>query len=100
MQQHFIGGQWVAALRNTGTSDVSVSVAAVTDSGQRLGVDSTIPAAGFGEAVHAIHRMFDQGGRVKAGLRLDSGSTADCGAAVDPAGTVQSVLRSDKLTVM
>ena len=47
------GGQWVAALRNTGTSDVSVSVAAVTDSGQRLSVDSTIPAAGFGEAVFA-----------------------------------------------
>lgn len=45
------GGQWVAALRNTGSFDAAVTVQATTASGQRLSVDATIPARGFGEAV-------------------------------------------------
>jgi tetratricopeptide (TPR) repeat protein len=45
------GGQWVAALRNTGAVDAMVTVQAVTASGQRLSVETIIPARGFGEAV-------------------------------------------------
>lgn len=45
------GGQWVAALRNTGSVDAAVTVVATTASGQRLSVETTIPARGFGEAV-------------------------------------------------
>jgi len=52
------GAQWSAALRNTGNTDVSVSVVAITESGQRLNVDTTIPAASFGEA------MFNSSARV------------------------------------
>jgi tetratricopeptide (TPR) repeat protein len=44
-------GQWVSALRNTGSVDATVMVQAVTASGQRLSVEATIPARGFGEAV-------------------------------------------------
>jgi Tfp pilus assembly protein PilF len=43
--------QWAAALRNTGSLDATVSVAATTERGERLSVDATIPARGFGEAV-------------------------------------------------
>ncbi|MDX6711329.1 MAG: hypothetical protein QOH96_2345 [Blastocatellia bacterium] len=52
------GAQWSAALRNTGNTDVSVSVVAISESGQRLSVDTTIPAASFGEA------MFNSSARV------------------------------------
>ena len=45
------GGQWVSALRNAGSLDVSVKVAAITDRGERLSVDAQIPARDFGEAV-------------------------------------------------
>lgn len=45
------GGQWVAALRNTGSVSATVTVQATTASGQRLNVETTIPARGFGEAV-------------------------------------------------
>jgi len=43
--------EWVAALRNLGSTDVTVPVVAVTDRGERLSVESTIPAKNFGEAV-------------------------------------------------
>jgi hypothetical protein len=45
------GGQWVSALRNTGAVDAAVTVEATTASGQRLKVETNIPARGFGEAV-------------------------------------------------
>ncbi|HSP63688.1 MAG TPA: hypothetical protein VLQ90_11945, partial [Pyrinomonadaceae bacterium] len=44
-------GQWVAALRNLGSNEVTVSVAATTDSGQQVTVLATIPAHDFGQAV-------------------------------------------------
>ena len=40
-----------AALRNLGSTDVSVPVAATTDRGEKLSVDVVIPARNFGEAV-------------------------------------------------
>jgi Tfp pilus assembly protein PilF len=45
------GAQWVAALRNTGSFDAAVTVVATTANGQRLSVETNIPARGFGEAV-------------------------------------------------
>ncbi len=45
------GGQWVSALRNTGSLDAQVRVAATTERGERLFADVTIPARDFGEAV-------------------------------------------------
>ncbi|MGB7925544.1 MAG: hypothetical protein WCF57_20060 [Pyrinomonadaceae bacterium] len=45
------GGQWVAALRNLGSYDANIAVAAVTASGERLTAESTVPARNFGEAV-------------------------------------------------
>ena len=48
---HQENGQWVAALRNLGSSEVTVSVAATTDSGQQLSVLATVPAHDFGQAV-------------------------------------------------
>jgi hypothetical protein len=45
------GGESVAALRNLGAVDVVVSVAATTDRGEQLRIDTTVPAQGFGEAV-------------------------------------------------
>ncbi len=45
------GGQWVAALRNLGSLDATVTVAATTDRGEHLTTDVTIPARNFSEAV-------------------------------------------------
>jgi tetratricopeptide (TPR) repeat protein len=45
------GGQWVSALRNTGSLGVSVKAMATTERGERLTVDASIPARDFGEAV-------------------------------------------------
>jgi len=70
------------------------------DEGQGYYFSRPVAAAAFGESVHAIHRMFDQSGLIKSGLRLNSESRVDCGAGVDPAGTVQPLVRTDKLTVM
>jgi len=44
-------GQWVSALRNTGSLDVAVKALATTERGERIMVDTTIPARDFGEAV-------------------------------------------------
>lgn len=44
-------GDWVSALRNFGSTDVTVSVAATTERGERMAVEVTIPARNFGEAV-------------------------------------------------
>jgi hypothetical protein len=45
------GAEWVSALRNLGSIDVTVKVAATTESGQTILTDVTIPSKNFGEAV-------------------------------------------------
>ncbi|MGH9906872.1 MAG: tetratricopeptide repeat protein, partial [Pyrinomonadaceae bacterium] len=45
------GGEWVAALRNLGSSETVVTVAVTTDRGEHLSVETTVPAKNFGEAV-------------------------------------------------
>ncbi len=44
------GSQWTAAVRNLGSFDVRVMVAAFTSSGQRLNVEASVPAHDFGQA--------------------------------------------------
>jgi tetratricopeptide (TPR) repeat protein len=44
------GGQWTAALRNLGSMDVTVNVAATTNTGQRVMTQTTIPSHDFGQA--------------------------------------------------
>ncbi len=48
---HLEGGQWVSALRNLGSTQATVNVAGITDSGQRVTVQGTIAAHDFGQAV-------------------------------------------------
>jgi len=45
------GADWVSALRNIGSIDVTVTVAGTTDRGERLLAEATVPAKNFGEAV-------------------------------------------------
>ena len=45
------GAEWFSALRNIGSIDVSVTVAATTDRGERMLAEVTVPAKEFGEAV-------------------------------------------------
>ena len=45
------GADWVAALRNIGSIDVTVPVVATTEQGQEVRAEATIPAKNFGEAV-------------------------------------------------
>ena len=45
------GAEWVSALRNIGSIDVAVTVAATTDRGERVLAEATVPAKNFGEAV-------------------------------------------------
>ena len=45
------GGDWVSALRNLGSIDVTVPVVATTEQGQEVRAEATIPAKNFGEAV-------------------------------------------------
>ncbi|MDT4898728.1 MAG: hypothetical protein QOH25_3805 [Acidobacteriota bacterium] len=45
------GNQWVAALRNTGAVDASVTVVGTTSTGERLNVQANVPSRNFGEAV-------------------------------------------------
>jgi tetratricopeptide (TPR) repeat protein len=44
-------GQWTAALRNLGSMDVTVNVAATTSGGQRLISQATVPGHDFGQAI-------------------------------------------------
>lgn len=44
-------GQWIAALRNIGSNDAHVTVRGITDRGEQLTLETTIPARNFGEAV-------------------------------------------------
>src|SRR5688572_13837715 len=45
------GADWVSALRNIGSIDVAVTVAAITDRGERVLAEATVPAKNFGEVV-------------------------------------------------
>src|SRR5829696_1801157 len=45
------GADWVSALRNLGSIDVTVSVAAITERGEQVLAEATVPAKNFGEAV-------------------------------------------------
>ena len=45
------GADWVSALRNVGSIDVTVTVAATTDRGEQVLAEATVPAKNFGEAV-------------------------------------------------
>jgi tetratricopeptide (TPR) repeat protein len=45
------GADWVSALRNMGSTDVAVTVAATTDRGERVLAETTVPAKNFGEVV-------------------------------------------------
>ena len=45
------GADWVSALRNLGSVDVTVTVAATTEQGQEVRAEATVPAKNFGEAV-------------------------------------------------
>src|SRR5260370_21830628 len=44
-------GEWVSALRNLGSLDVSVQVVATTDRGEQVVAEATVPARNFGEGV-------------------------------------------------
>jgi hypothetical protein len=44
------GGEWVSALRNDGSGEVTVTVVATTDRGEQLPVDVNVLAHSFGEA--------------------------------------------------
>jgi tetratricopeptide (TPR) repeat protein len=46
---HLEGGQWIAALRNLGSTDVTVNVVATTDTGQQVSAQGTIPGHDFGQ---------------------------------------------------
>lgn len=43
--------EWVSALRNLGSIDVTVTVAATTERGETVNAEVTVPARNFGEAV-------------------------------------------------
>lgn len=45
------GADWVSALRNIGSIDVTVTVAAITDRGEQVLAEATVPAKNFGEVV-------------------------------------------------
>ena len=45
------GAEWVSALRNLGSIDVNVTVAATTDRGEQVLAEATVPAKEFGSAV-------------------------------------------------
>src|SRR5260370_11700788 len=44
-------GEWVSALRNLGSLDVSIPVVATTDRGEQVVAEATVPARNFGEAI-------------------------------------------------
>lgn len=45
------GADWVSALRNLGSIDVTVTVVGTTDRGEQVTTEVTVPAKNFGEAV-------------------------------------------------
>jgi len=45
------GADWISALRNLGSVDVTVRIVATTDRGEKVTAEATVPARNFGEAV-------------------------------------------------
>ncbi len=45
------GAQWVAALRNLGSTDATVTITVTTDRGEQSSVEGTVPARNFSDAV-------------------------------------------------
>ena len=45
------GADWVSALRNLGSIDVTVTVVAITDRGEQVRAETTVPAKNFGEVI-------------------------------------------------
>ena len=45
------GADWVSALRNIGSIDVTVGVVGTTDTGQQVRAEAIVPAKNFGEAI-------------------------------------------------
>src|SRR5437868_3193007 len=45
------GAEWVSALRNLGSTDVTVTVEGTTERGEQVLAEATVPAKNFGEAV-------------------------------------------------
>jgi tetratricopeptide (TPR) repeat protein len=45
------GADWVSALRNLGSIDVTVTVVATTDRGEQVRAETTVPAKNFGEVI-------------------------------------------------
>jgi tetratricopeptide (TPR) repeat protein len=48
---HLEGGQWIAALRNLGSTEAAVNVLATTEAGQRVTAQAIIPAHDFGQVI-------------------------------------------------
>jgi diguanylate cyclase (GGDEF)-like protein/PAS domain S-box-containing protein len=67
------------------------------DEGQGYYFSRPVAAAGFGEAVHAIHRMFDNRGRSESAPKLgdERGAAAEAEASVQGSG-----LRTGKIAIM
>jgi predicted signal transduction protein with EAL and GGDEF domain len=53
------------------------------DEGQGYYFSRPVAAAGFGEAVHAIHRMFDERGRLRPAGELPGSRGLDSGSPMD-----------------
>jgi diguanylate cyclase (GGDEF)-like protein len=71
------------------------------DEGQGYYFSRPVAAAGFGEAVHAIHRMFDERGRLDPAMNMQSARIIDADVAVDRQNAVQgSNFKQSKLAVM
>ncbi len=45
------GAEWVAALRNLGSTDATVTISVTTDRGEQASVEGTVPARNFSDAV-------------------------------------------------
>jgi len=71
------------------------------DEGQGYYFSRPVAAAGFGEAVHAIHRMFDDRARTEPAMKLNGLSKAERGAAAEAEASASgSGFGTGKLAVM
>jgi len=71
------------------------------DEGQGYYFSRPVAAAGFGEAVHAIHRMFDDRARTEPAMKLKGLSNAERGAAAEAEASASgSGFGTGKLAVM
>jgi predicted signal transduction protein with EAL and GGDEF domain len=71
------------------------------DEGQGYYFSRPVAAAGFGEAVHAIHRMFEAHGQSESTLKLDAVNRVGREAAVEAEASAQgSGVRTGKVAIM